>query len=170
MLRFVAVPCYITNHFQTTYAPGEGGSKSVSILYRWLWIAGRKTLKTFVPITSKKSASGWSLDDPFYSITITKIVITFVDIVYCVRVINVKRHKKAVGMNPLLICVKTHERNRRKKIMNRDNAVRLVSVTFYSLVQGEASGEDEKDRFRLCSSCSRSLPRVNILRTVCTFE
>jgi hypothetical protein len=54
--------------------------------------------------------------------------------------------------------------------MNRDNAVRLVSVTFYSMVQGEASGEDEKDRFRLCSSCSRSLPRVITLRTVCTFD
>jgi hypothetical protein len=38
------------------------------------------------------------------------------------------------------------------------------------MVQGEASGEDEKDRFRLCSSCSRSLPRVITLRTLCTFD
>ncbi len=53
--------------------------------------------------------------------------------------------------------------------MNRDHEVRLVSINFYSMVQGEASGEDEKERFRLCSSCSRSLPRVITLRTVCTF-
>jgi hypothetical protein len=45
---------------QTSFKPlflkrGGGGGKIR--LYRWLWIARRKTLQTFVPITSKNSAS-----------------------------------------------------------------------------------------------------------------
>ncbi len=40
---------YITNQFQITFIGAGGGG--------WLWIARRKTLNTFVPITSKYSAS-----------------------------------------------------------------------------------------------------------------
>ncbi len=45
---------YSTNKFQTTFAGGGGGwvGRGVNL---WLWIARRKTLKTFVPITSKNS-------------------------------------------------------------------------------------------------------------------
>jgi hypothetical protein len=53
---------YITNQFQTTSAQGGRGVKSVSRfdceLHR------RKTLKTFVPITSKNSASDLFLSFP----------------------------------------------------------------------------------------------------------
>ncbi len=45
---------YIANQFKTTFAQG-GGIKIR--LNRCLWIARRKTLKTFVPITSKNSVS-----------------------------------------------------------------------------------------------------------------
>ncbi len=38
------------NPFQTNFA-GEGGGGGKIRLQRWLWIAMRKTLKTFVPIT-----------------------------------------------------------------------------------------------------------------------
>jgi hypothetical protein len=44
----------VSNHF---FLKGGGGSKILQ--KRWLWIARRKTLKTFVPITSKNSASGY---------------------------------------------------------------------------------------------------------------
>jgi hypothetical protein len=44
---------------QTSFNPlllkGGGGSKTRQL--RWLWIARRKTLETFVPITSKNSVS-----------------------------------------------------------------------------------------------------------------
>ncbi len=46
---------YITNQFQITFAQGGRGVKSVVEVP--VWIARRKTLKTFVPVTSKNSAS-----------------------------------------------------------------------------------------------------------------
>ncbi len=46
-------PCTFTM-FHTTFAHKGGEVKSIK---RWRWIARRKTLKTFVPITSKNSAS-----------------------------------------------------------------------------------------------------------------
>jgi hypothetical protein len=45
---------------QTSFKPlllGGGGGDKIH-WYRWLWIAKRKTLKTFVPITSQNLASG----------------------------------------------------------------------------------------------------------------
>jgi hypothetical protein len=48
---------YITNQFQPTFAQGGRGMRVKSVSERWLWIARRKTLKTFVSITSKNSAS-----------------------------------------------------------------------------------------------------------------
>jgi hypothetical protein len=60
ILRFLGLEIsinyvYIANQFQTSFAQGGvGGVKSVSRPR----MARRKTLKTFVPITSKNSASG----------------------------------------------------------------------------------------------------------------
>ncbi len=47
----------VLNHFCSKW--GGGGVKFFRSLERWLWIARRKTLQIFFPITSKNSASGW---------------------------------------------------------------------------------------------------------------
>jgi hypothetical protein len=54
-LEVLVYNVYITNQIQTTFAEegGAGGVKSE----RRLWVGRRKTLKTFVPITSKNLAS-----------------------------------------------------------------------------------------------------------------
>ncbi len=50
---------------KTSFKPfllrGGGGGGIKNRQQRWLWIVRRKTLKTFVPITSKNSASGQTI-------------------------------------------------------------------------------------------------------------
>ncbi len=57
-LKVCVYNVYITNQFQTTFARGEGSGVNVNVRGDRGWIARRKTYKTFVPITSKNSASG----------------------------------------------------------------------------------------------------------------